>query len=269
MNPLYKNYRLSIHQIEILQGSLLGDGHLTSNRKGKNSGFSYTSIHKEHIDYVYGEFNEYCSKMPKFTSYYDKRTCKTYNRYTFQTNVTEEFTTFHERWYINKIKIIPHDLILTKTVGLLWYLGDGHLSKFRNHIELCTDSFAVDQLENILIPQMGQFYARIRFANKRPRIIIPRSGVSKFLDFIGACPNMCFDYKWDTTSYDRDLRKTPTERYTPEQITNILNLYAEGNSYLKISNIIQKSSTSICRILKSKGVYVAKRDSTKYHNRNK
>jgi hypothetical protein len=247
---------LNKFELQTVNGCLLGDGHLRKLPKNKNACFTYTSVHLEHIEYVFNIFKDYCNIGVRKCSYLDKRTNKIYSRYYFSTKYLPVFTLLYEKWYRNKVKIIPEDLLLTKQVCLLWYLGDGH-KRNDNRIYLCTDSFSKNDIEIILIEQLKSFRAKISMDTGRPRIFIPRFGSSEFLKFLGECPNRCFDYKWMLDNYNRKLCKTHSvDRISSEEIEKIKNYYInDGLSYYKISKIMNRGKTSILRILKRESLY--------------
>lgn len=92
-----------------------------------------------------------------YNMYYDKRTNKNYERYSFKTYVNEGFTEIYNLWYKNNVKIIPKNLKLNKIICLIWYIGDGSLvtSKRTQYIKLATNCFTKEDQENILLPQLS------------------------------------------------------------------------------------------------------------------
>jgi len=72
---------LTNRQVQIINGCLLGDGHLKKCNTDKcNSQFVYTSNIENHVKFVYNEFSEYLKVIRK-REVYDKRTNKNYIRY--------------------------------------------------------------------------------------------------------------------------------------------------------------------------------------------
>lgn len=190
---------LTNKQIEVLNGCLLGDGHLSKIRS--NSYFNYTSSIENHVKLINDEFNDYMNDI-KYVSYFDARTNKTYNRYVVNSILNEKFTELRNKWYPNGTKIIPKDVKLTKTVCLFWYVGDGGLcqsykNKSTSYLKLSTQCFSIDDIDNVLIPQMEKFDA-YRY-NKL--IFIPRKKIDDFLKYIGKCPFSEYKHKWNLFPY--------------------------------------------------------------------
>ena len=111
------------------------------------------------------------------------------------------FTPHYARWYTNKKKHVPKDIVLTPDVVRHWFIGDGNLhwnkERFRG-ICLATHSFSNEDREflqhlmkeigiNIYIFSAGQMY-------------IPRKSVENFFSYVQKCPVSCYDYKWEFSS---------------------------------------------------------------------
>ena len=114
------------------------------------------------------------------------------------------FTEIYHNWYVNKIKIIPADLVLTPTICLLWYLGDGCLTNSSGYsLFFATNCFSKTNLETQILSQMKKFEASLVSAGEfkeggnQYRIYIPRRHIKHFLDYIGDCPVHFYAYKWN------------------------------------------------------------------------
>lgn len=103
------------------------------------------------------------------SSYYDKRTNKTYYRTKAKTKAKEIFTEQFRRWYPDKKKHIPANIKLTPLVCLIWYIGDGGLLNSNNNrsqtIKLSTHCFKKEEQELYLLPQLIQFEAKLKKAD--------------------------------------------------------------------------------------------------------
>lgn len=190
---------LTEKQNEVLNGCLLGDGHLT--KINSNSNFCYTSSIENHVKLVYNEFKNYMNDI-KFVSFFDKRTTKTYYRYVVRSILNERFTDLRYKWYPNGKKIIPNNIKLTNITCLFWYVGDGglvqnYVKKETSYLKLSTQSFTANDIDTILLPQLVEFNA-YRYDNL---IFIPRIKIDKFLSFIGNCPIPEYSHKWNVFPY--------------------------------------------------------------------
>lgn len=257
----YDEYIFTEKQLEVLQGCLLGDGCLNINKGGKNATFSYTSKSKEMVEYVYQYFKDLVSSEGvKYSERYDKRTNKIYIQYSTRTNVHPAFTEVYNKWYIDGVKHIPKDLILTPTVCLLWYLGDGSLIKVKNrhsmHINFATHCFEKKEIESVLISQLYQYNAKIiksglsKDYRQQYSIEIPGRAVYSFLYHIGSCPVKYYSYKWDVIEYERPISKSCKEY---EDI--FISLYKEGMTCYKIAKMFNVSVNGVKRYIKKAGIY--------------
>ena len=243
---------LSDTQIEVLNGALLGDGHLTHIDKNRNSCLSYTSKSKQHVKYVMDYFTDYITNEGlAYRQVYDKRTLKVYENYKFRTQMNETLTIIRNKWYINRIKIIPTDLILTPLTCLIWYIGDGCLMKNKNYIKLSTHCFTYDELQNIIIPQLKQFDAKLSLTDKTQYYVyIPRKFVKNFLKYIGECPFSDYSYKWDAVEYKNNI---------PSKHTSLANIfvkhYTDGMEYCRIADMYNVDPSAVRYYLIKHNVY--------------
>ena len=203
---------------EILNGALLGDGNLTIHKNGRNPYFSYISKSLQHVQFVSKNFIKFSSGNINDYTYYDKRTNKEYKNYKFKTYSNIGFLDQYYAWYINNKKHIPANLVLSPITCLIWYLGDGGIcnSKKSNaqEIKLSTHCFEKEEIENILLPQLIDFDARIRKSGiekssnrEQYAIYIPHNKMSSFLSFIGNCPFQDYKYKWEVKPCKKVLYK--------------------------------------------------------------
>lgn len=187
--------QLTQHELEVIQGCLLGDGCLSLN--GKSSCFMYGSSNYDHVKYVWDQLKRLSTPRyengPVELKIYDKRTNKTYINYSIRTKSNITFYNLRMLWYPERIKIVPKDLKLTNTIIRLWYIGDGSISKDSGMIKLCTDAFDDESLE-LLNGQLQKWKSWINFNNRR--IYIKRINAKQFLSYIGECPVKSYQHKW-------------------------------------------------------------------------
>ena len=118
------------------------------------------------------------------------------------------FQFFYDRWYINGHKKIPHDLLLSSTNCLHWYIGDGTIdTRSSSVITLCTHSFTEEEID-FLIQQLGFVGLRATkcLYNKLKQQFVIRiisDHALGFLSFIGQPPVASYAYKWDTDGYQK------------------------------------------------------------------
>ena len=243
-----KPFELNNHQREIIDGALLGDGTLVLEKRGLNPYFGYVSASEEHVRYVCDSLKEYGRKGDFFSTreYIRKNTGQPYIHCIFRTQTNPTLLPIYNRWYKNKIKHIPEDLILTPTVCLIWYLGDGTLCS-NGQIKLCTDCSSKEEQEQILLPQLKEFEATINSTGKNNkngiptyRIVIPHRKAEQFLQYIGECPVKDYQYKWEVVPY-----KMHQIKFDKELEEKIIKAFKNGSSYCVIARYFNLSSATV------------------------
>jgi hypothetical protein len=226
---------LTQHELEVIQGCLLGDGSLSIN--GKSSCFHYGSSNYDHVKYVWKQLKELVTPRykdgPIKREIYDNRTKKTYINYSIRTKSNKIFYNLRTKWYPEGIKIVPRDLKLTTTITLLWYIGDGSIAKDSGMIKLCTDSFDRDSLK-LLNDQLQEWNSWINFTVNR--IYIKRIYAEYFLKYIGECPVESYKHKWNV----KKLKNPKLDEYGPSNYqhleTEILKNYSEHEPTINLAN---------------------------------
>lgn len=239
---------------EVLRGTLLGDGSLLTS-KNQNAFFSYTSKSLQHVQFVAKYFDEYkCGKGIYSYDIFDKRTNKVYQRNQFVTKRSNTLTKERDKWYINGIKHIPEDLVLTPLMCLLWYIGDGGLSN--NTITLSTNCFEKEEIETILLPQLSMFEAKIAKCGRSKKEhniqyvikIYKRENVVSFLKYIGECPFEDYKYKWNVK---------PSQLKNYSQYTNEwIDLYKLNFATTKIALLYGSDHNTVRNILIKNGITI-------------
>jgi DNA-binding CsgD family transcriptional regulator len=250
--------KLTQYQTEILNGAMLGDGSLIISKNGRNPQFTYNSKSKQHVKYVTQEFMQYSYKEGiKYYEKYDNRTKKTYNSYSFRSISDKGFLEIYNKWYKNGVKHLPKDLILTPTICLIWYIGDGGIINNQKHngqyIKLSTHCFSKKEQEKILIPQLKQFNAKLYKVGisknniAQYAIYIPKKSMQNFLNYIGKCPFKDYKYKWIIKPNKIDSYIDVHEQWKK--------LYLSGIGYTKIAKQYNCDPTTVLYYLKKINVY--------------
>lgn len=204
-SQLYIN--MTDEMYEILCGALLGDGCLYKSKNIKNAHFIYTSSSYQHVEYVTQRFMEYSNTKIQYLVRYDKRTKTNNEIYKFRSLSSPTLTEEYDKWYHDGVKHIPDSLVLTPLMCKIWYLGDGSLINFKgktHRLELCTQCFDKEELDQIIIPQLEKFHPMLKYCgmlkngNASFAIVIYRQkDVKNFLEYIGECPFDDYKHKWD------------------------------------------------------------------------
>lgn len=259
-NKLAQKNILTPTQKQVLYGALLGDGCLHIHKDGKNAQFIYNSKSKQHVEYVGNYFKEYWSgEGIKETSYFDIRTNKKYYQYRIRTCVNETFTEEYYKWYPNGTKHLPKDLVLYPLTCLVWYIGDGgicHVKKYSEHIKLSTQCFNKKEQEEILLPQLSQYNAKLMKAdiskNEKQQyfIYIPHKKEEEFLKYIGECPFSDYAYKWKYRPY----KNTPPKSHKIHE-QKFCEMYKTGLTYYAIAKHFGIEPNAVKYYLKKNDLY--------------
>ncbi len=250
---------LSEKQINYLYGAMLGDGCLSKTSRSINSQFSYTSKSFQHVEFVSIPFQDILyNEGIKYITYNDKRTNKTYERYTFRTITDVGFEKERKLWYPDGIKHIPNSLKLNSTICLIWYIGDGGIcnNEHTQYIKLSTQCFNKEEQEDILLPQLYDFNATLMKADigldgeQQYYIYIPRLKILDFLEYIGECPFDDYMYKWNFKDYKNKVSESQTqnEKY-------FIRLYLLGLKCKQIAEVFDVDFNTVKKYLIKNNIY--------------
>lgn len=245
---------LSDIQKQVLYGALLGDGCLTKDgRDTQNAYFTYTSKVYNHIKYIYDYFSEYVTKRGiVYFKYFDKRTQKEYSRYYFRTSMNPYFTDEMARWYGEYKRVIPNDLKLTSLTCLIWYIGDGCICNGNRsqHIKISTHAFCKCDIDNVLIPQLSDFEAKVMHdEGDKYFIYIPHHKMKEFFGYIGECPFEEYSYKWNYKEY-----KNFSIKICPNFEHDIINLFNKGCNPNQIAKKYSVDRSTVVKYLNKNGI---------------
>ncbi len=191
---------LTKNQRSILIGSVLGDGYLDFD--GYVGTRLYVKQSKEKKDYVfwlYKQFSNLCRSRPKQR--------KDNNQWYFGTRYFKEFTEIRNKFYDNRVKIIPRDItiFLKEPLSLaVWYMDDGTLDfrpKSHFSFSLAVNCFSLSEvkiLSRVLKDNFGIIssvnYSLCR-GKRYPRLYIGKNGRDRFLSIVRPYIHKTFNYK--------------------------------------------------------------------------
>ena len=195
---------LTQKEFQIIEGELLGDGYLRKTKTSIHVAFGHTTIHEGYRQYLVENLS--ILKDALLMQYEKKESIRNGKisvhqaQFKVQSKSDRCLSRFFSRWYPEGKKIVPQDLILTSTVALHWYLGDGWLSK-RNvngrvykQIGLATNCFLEEDVDFLIFQLKENGISAVR--QKRNSISIPVKSHSSFLNFIGESPVKGLSYRW-------------------------------------------------------------------------
>jgi hypothetical protein len=222
---------------EILTGELLGDGSITwgdsLRKEASRSGvFSYCTAKEGYLQWLFSRLGELgLARAGNITSRVTPPTTHAnglYNlrdTYSFRakTRFYRELLDYRQRWYVNGVKHPPTDLLITATVLLHWFIGDGTLLKITSsrsrgkgeyqysRVVLCTNGFTWNECEALAaklntlglpfrVQKHRQTFKGVASYNPQLHLPRPAENTAKFFAFIGECPQAIvrdYGYKWD------------------------------------------------------------------------
>ena len=131
--------------LEILFGSLLGDGHAEYRSKGKGTRFTFyqEGSHVSYLLWLHDLLSEsgYCSnRLPEIQTRLSVKG-KVRKIIRFRTWTYTSFNWIRSLWYVNNIKVVPSNIgaFLTPIALAIWIMDDG--SKSNQGLKLSTNSF--------------------------------------------------------------------------------------------------------------------------------
>jgi hypothetical protein len=192
---------------EILDGLLLGDGGIYKYNRPTpffqmcNTQLDFIENVKFHLPFKFTERVEKGGKKLMFD-----RTCDCKTMYRIRSYVDNSLEEIRIKWYEDKIKVVPQDLMLTPLVCKYWFYSDGYSSYHKNKncvsLGLCTNSFSYKECEFLIqkLKDIGfEFKIQIASVSSSGFYLSTRikSSINGFLDY---CKQdgilQCFEYKW-------------------------------------------------------------------------
>ena len=271
MGRKFKNKKYVFDEIQnsFLNGLLLSDGYINK----RDYTFSITSSSKQFLEFIMSKLpsNIWRNNGIRVDFIFDKRTKKTLTSYRLISKSNEFFYDLRNKWYPDGIKKIPNDIIIDMHCLLGWYLGDGSLNQHHIHqrtdsIKFCTNSFLVEDIENILLPQLNKYHPRITFTEKKqPIITIPRSNCEKFLNDIGEAPFEDYKHKWKIYAYKNKTIETNGVCYLSEkEKEQIIEMYKLGKNISEIAKTLKLSHGHIRYYCIKENIYIPRSKNNTY-----
>lgn len=185
-------------------GSMLGDASiLRRNRQTLQSlaYYSKTNINYDHIVYANNYFYSDRTVESRIEEFINNSGNQCFRYTTLSSYTIDEL---HKKWYIDYIKIVPKDFIMTPGILLNWFMDDGTtvFKKGRNgkfDLLLCSESFTQSDNEFLIeLLKEVDIEAVLAYNGKGygHRLRIRQKSICNFFDYIGDCPIESMKYKW-------------------------------------------------------------------------
>lgn len=179
-----------------INGSLLGDGHITkykfSNTSSTNKN-SKLSIKHSGKQIEYNLFKRSILDKLYLKTYFatghflDKRNDNIYIFNTVETIQNVYFNKYRDIWYIDNKKEVPNNIELNELSLAIWFQDDGMICGNRSSYTLCTNSFSEDSIEILRSILFNKFNVETTIqTNKRGEhmIYIRKKSLGIFNDLI-------------------------------------------------------------------------------------
>lgn len=113
-------------QKQLLDGMLLGDGHLERQRGARSARLKieHSVAQSAYVDWKYAEWREWVLTPPKERVRRNRLGTQSVNR-GFTTLSHDELEDFRVRFYRDRCKVVPSDLKLTPLSMAVWFMDDG------------------------------------------------------------------------------------------------------------------------------------------------
>lgn len=192
---------ISSQLIEIINGSLLGDGFLSryitnSDRKNCNSKLmiNYSTVNVEYANYIFSLLNLECKTYKYcFNRNLENKKIKDNGIVTINTCQNQSFNSFRDIWYPFGIKMVPSNIVLTPLTVAVWFQDDGYKHKSGSYY-LCTDNFSFADLKILQKALLRDFNVKssVHWNGIKQRIYIKKESSETFKNITQSfiCPFM-------------------------------------------------------------------------------
>lgn len=203
---LSNNQILTDLQIDVINGSLLGDAYI--GYSDYNCRFAKVQCEKslEYLQYTHDLLQPFSLNIIKnYTGKILNSDGKIWVdnsikilQYKFYTVCHPIFNYFRIKWYPNGKKIVPRDITINPMLLLFWYLDDGSHNRSRKELTIYTDGFLEDDVKFLIskLQKIGINFNLFRHLNNFA-IRSTINGYNNFFDYIKNCPKIkCFNRKY-------------------------------------------------------------------------
>lgn len=180
---------LSSEMRQILEGELLGDGHIRNKYETDTAAFYYGTAKDGYRNWLYRRFQDEGFKT-RTGNRYDKK----YTQYRLETRNYRCLKDLRDSWYPSGEKTVPDGFEITPISLRHWYIGDG--SRSEGGYVIYAYNFEGDQLQR-LVDQLAENYIEATANNGVLRV--RDAWVSDFFDYMAPPPpevESVYGYKW-------------------------------------------------------------------------
>jgi hypothetical protein len=209
------SFKLDSYLISYLDGLIIGDGNLTHMRYKEKSKISagYPRYRQQNelkselwLNKIQKDLEKYNIKSSIITVHQKERYIrgKKYpecNAKYLQTRGYPQFIYLLNKWYDNRIKIIPKNINITPQFMANWYMGDGSLSKWndRKKIIFHTEGFNESEVKSFILYLNKKLNIHFTLSHKDNKPVIQlatKKDINTLLKYMSPFKVECFNYKW-------------------------------------------------------------------------
>lgn len=239
--------------IELVDGVLLGDGHLERNKFSGRLSLSQRLDRSQWVEQVRHQLEEHGlltskTKHKKGTVKIRNRTYQRREGHGLRTRSYSWFAEQHTRWYPNGTKRIPFDVRLTPTSIAHWWFGDGGVGCNGYHARFSTDGFPKEDIK-FLLKRLHEEHGWEGSHTKRNRILLSKAkDRENLLELVTRHTPDCFQYKVQLRTGNK------CHVITEEQRSELLDLRRAGWSYGKLKDRFGMSKSGVSAICAKAGL---------------
>jgi len=205
------------HQLDVIIGSLLGDGRLECRSKGirvfpitARLRIQHGEKQKGYVFWKYQILNGLVSRGPRrIMVWYDKKREKYHYSWYFHTRSSEKLGLFHQYFYREGVKILPDNIfrLITPRVLAVWFMDDG--SFIGNGLTINTHCFPPSEQRKIIKFLTKRFQTKAKIVPDRLKfkIFIPYNESENFIRTIRSYIIPTIKYKICNPRNDSSYKK--------------------------------------------------------------
>lgn len=195
-----ESIKLNDEQREILVGTLLGDGHLETQNKGRTFRLKveHSINQKDYTDWLYEKFKNLTLTSPQVKE--QKINGKLYQKYWFSTVSNGAVRFYAQQFYQSGKKVVPKFIakMVTPLSLAVWFMDDGSL-KYKFHRARiintqCFNELDLKRLQDMLSKKFN-INTTLRNQKEGKQIYIPSTDIEKFVSIIKPYIHKSMEYK--------------------------------------------------------------------------
>ncbi len=199
-----ESIKLTQNQRDILVGTLLGDGHLETQNKGRTFRLKveHAISQKDYTDWLYTKFKNLVLTQPQVKQQMVKG--KLYQKYWFSTVSNGAMRFYAQLFYQNGKKVVPKLIakLVTPLSLSVWFMDDGSLkSRFHRARIINTQCFSemdLKRLQDMLAKKFG-ILTTLRNQKEGKQLYIPSTEIEKFVSIVKPYIHQSMVYKIKVT----------------------------------------------------------------------